>query len=38
MRSTIKRVGVMLAALLMMVGLVTSCGGKDHARGAGEID
>jgi hypothetical protein len=33
MRSTIKRVGVMLAALLMTGGLVTSCGGNDHGAG-----
>ena len=31
MRSTIKRGCVMLAALFMVVGIATSCGGKDHA-------
>jgi hypothetical protein len=31
MRSTIKRGCVMLAALFMVIGIATSCGGKDHA-------
>ena len=31
MRSTIKRIAVILAALFMVVGITTSCGGKDHA-------